>query len=65
MRAFVRLSTQRDIVRKLEDLEKKYLSHDVQFKTVFKVLKQLIQAPATAPVERPKRPIGFRIPSQR
>ncbi len=39
MRAFVNLSTQRDLVRKLEDLEEKYRDHDVQIKVVFDALK--------------------------
>ena len=56
MRAFVRLrqmlSTNADLARKLEDMEKKY---DGQFKVVFDALRQLM-AP-TAP--GPKKEIGF------
>lgn len=56
MRAFVRLrqllSSNKDLARKLEDLEKKY---DVQFKVVFDAIKQLM-APPPLP---PKRRIGF------
>jgi len=58
MRAFVRLATQRDVIRKLEDLEKKYTDHDTQIKAVFKVLKKLIEAPKLPP-EPPRRRIGF------
>ena len=56
MRAFVRLrqmlSTNADLARKLEDMEKKY---DGQFKVVFDALRQFM-AP-TAP--GPKKEIGF------
>jgi len=57
MRAFVHLrrfiATNRNLARRLDRLEKKY---DVQFKTVFDAIRQLM-----APSEpRPKR-IGFRV----
>ena len=57
MRAFVKLSTQRDLIRKLEEMEKKYAAHDAQIKTVFQVLKKLIEPPK--PPESPKPRIGF------
>ena len=56
MRAFVRLrqmlSTNADLARKLEDMEKKY---DGQFKIVFDALRQLMAPPPAAP----KKEIGF------
>ncbi|MBK8036164.1 MAG: ORF6N domain-containing protein [Verrucomicrobiaceae bacterium] len=56
MRAFVRLrqmlSTNAELARRLEDMEKKY---DGQFKVVFDALRQLM-APPPAP---PKKEIGF------
>ncbi len=55
MRAFVRLrqilSSNRDLTKKLDELEKKY---DAQFKIVFDAIRQLM-----APPEPKKRPIGF------
>jgi hypothetical protein len=55
MRAFVKLremiSSHKDLVRKLADLEKKY---DGQFQIVFEAIRQLIEQP-----EKPKRKIGF------
>lgn len=57
MRAFVRLreilTSNKDLARKITEMEKKY---DKQFKIVFQVLEQLME-PATSPK---KRPIGFR-----
>lgn len=56
MRAFVRLrqmlSTNADLARKLEEMEKKY---DGQFKIVFDALRQLMGPPPA----KPKREIGF------
>ena len=55
MRAFSRLrhvmSTQSDLVRRLDELEQKYDDH---FKVVFDALRQLM-----APPEVPSRRIGF------
>jgi hypothetical protein len=57
MRAFVKLreilSTQKDLARKLEELEKRY---DERFRVVFEAIRQLMQ-----PAEKPKRQIGFRV----
>ena len=57
MRAFVRLrqmiATNRDLARRLDELEKRY---DTQFKTVFDAIRQLM-----APSEKPRRSIGFRV----
>ena len=55
VRAFVRLrqllSSNTELARKLESLEKKY---DAQFKVVFDAIRQLMSPPA-----KPKREIGF------
>jgi len=55
MRAFVRLramlESHRELSRKLDELEKKY---DVQFRTVFDAIRQLMQ-----PVAPPRKRIGF------
>ena len=55
MRAFVRLrkllSSNAELVRKLESLEKKY---DTQFKIVFDAIRELMTPPAPK-----QRPIGF------
>ena len=55
MRAFVKLrqmlSSNAELARKLESLEKKY---DAQFKVVFDAIRQLMSPP-----EKPKREIGF------
>ena len=58
MRAFVRLkaiiSTHKDLVYKLSQLETKTERHDEEIKAIFKVIRQLM-----APPEVPKRRIGF------
>jgi hypothetical protein len=61
MRAFVRLreliGTNRDLARRLDELEKRY---DAQFKGVFDAIRQLM-----APSEKPRRSIGFRVEEAR
>ncbi len=61
MRAFVRLrelvATNRDLARRLDELEKRY---DSQFKVVFDAIRQLMTPP-----ERPRRSIGFRVEEAR
>jgi hypothetical protein len=56
MRTFVRmremLASHRDLIRKLEEMEKRY---DTQFRAVFDAIRALIEAPVPA---RPR--IGFR-----
>jgi hypothetical protein len=56
MRAFVRLrqllATNKDLARKLEELESKY---DAQFRVVFEAIKQLMEPP----VPPNRRRIGF------
>jgi hypothetical protein len=58
MRAFVHmrevLADQKDILKKLDELEKKYETHDADIKAVFGALKKLIQVPPP-----PQRRIGF------
>ncbi|MFZ0959887.1 MAG: ORF6N domain-containing protein [Terriglobia bacterium] len=58
IRAFVKLremlSTHKDLARKLEDLEKKYETHDVQIKAVFDAIRKLIEPPVAT-----RRRIGF------
>ena len=57
MRSFVKLrevlATHKDLVLKLEELEKKY---DAQFQTVFDARRQIL-----APPEKPKHGIGFHV----
>jgi len=57
MRAFVRLrqmlASNKDLARKLEDMEKKY---DEQFKVVFDAIRALM-----APPEKPRKKIGFEV----
>ena len=57
MRAFVKLrqmsATHKDLLRKIEEMEKKY---DLQFQAVFEAIKQLM-----APPDQPKKRIGFEV----
>ena len=57
MRAFVKLremiSSHKDLMRKVEEMEKKY---DRQFQVVFEAIKQLIDTEA-----KPKKKIGFQV----
>ncbi len=58
MRAFVALreflSSNKDLARKLHDLERKYESHDKQIKAVFDAIRQLMSVP-----EKSKYKVGF------
>jgi hypothetical protein len=58
MRAFARLreilAVNKDFARRLEELERKYNSHDAQFLAVFDAIRELMKTP-----EKPKRRIGF------
>ena len=62
MRAFVKLreilATHKDLARKLEDLERKYQTHDTQIKAVFDAIRKLL-----APPKRRRRRIGFTVSS--
>ena len=57
MRAFVRLREilvgNKELARKLEELEKKY---DARLRTVFEAIRHLMEPPP----ESAKKPIGFR-----
>jgi hypothetical protein len=61
MRAFVKLremlASNKELAKRLDDLEKKY---DSQFRVVFEAIKQIMTPP-----EKPKRPIGFRVEEPR
>jgi hypothetical protein len=48
------LAGQKDLLKKLGELEKKYQTHDTEIKAIFDALKRLIQVPAP-----PHRRIGF------
>jgi hypothetical protein len=60
MRAFVKLrdilATHKELVHKLEELERKYETHDKQIKSIFDAIRQLMLPP-----EKPKRQIGFKV----
>lgn len=60
MRVFVRIrrlmGEHKDLVRRLDELEKKY---DAQFKVIFDAIRQLVVVPET-----PKRRIGFHSDAQ-
>ena len=59
VRAFVRLreilASHKELVGKLDDLERKYAKHDAQIKRVFEIIKKLVVQPR----ELPRRPLGF------
>jgi ORF6N domain len=59
VRAFVRqremIASNKDLSRKIDELEKKYEKHDKQFLVVFDAIRSLM-----APVETKKRKIGFK-----
>ncbi len=61
MRAFVKLremlATHRDILRKLDEMERKYQRHDTQITAIFDAIRRLIE-----PSGRPRRRIGFTTP---
>ena len=60
MRAFVRLrdilTAHKELAHKLDELERKLESHDVQIRDVFEVIRQLMHAD-----QSPKRRIGFEV----
>jgi hypothetical protein len=57
IRAFVKLrallATNKDLAKRLDELEKKY---DAQFRGVFEAIRQLM-----APPEKPRKEIGFKV----
>lgn len=64
MRAFVRLrgmmTSQKEVARKLVELEKHLQDHDEQIQTIFTAIRQLM-----APKEAPKKRIGFHLKEKR
>ncbi|MBI3193604.1 MAG: ORF6N domain-containing protein, partial [Ignavibacteriae bacterium] len=60
MRAFVRLrvflATHKDLAIKLDEIEKKLQTHDVQIRGIIEAIRQMMLPP-----EKPKRPMGFRL----
>lgn len=58
MRAFVQMRelaiSNRELARKIDELEKKHAQHDEQFVAVFEAIRQMM-----VPVEKKKRRIGF------
>jgi hypothetical protein len=60
MRAFVKLrqilSTHKELVHKLNELERKIEKHDVEIQSIFDAIRQLMAPPP----EPTKRRIGFR-----
>jgi hypothetical protein len=63
MRAFVRFrelaSTNAQVLRKVDDLEKRVSRHDGQFRQVFQAIRELVQ-----PISPAKRPIGIKRETQ-
>ena len=59
MRAFVKLrkilSTHKELVEKLIELERRVENHDTEIQAIFEAIRQLMKPP----VEKPKRKIGF------
>jgi phage regulator Rha-like protein len=60
MRAFVKLrqiiSTHKELVHKLEELERKIEKYDVDIQSIFEAIRQLMAPPP----EKPRRMIGFK-----
>ena len=61
MRIFTRLkwllTTNEELRKKIEAIEKNFTSHDKQIQLIFEIIKQLLTPPELP--EKPKRPIGF------
>lgn len=64
MRAFVRLrgmfAANRELAKKLDDLERKVSSHDQSIAGIFAAIRQLMNPP-----EPKRRPIGFVVPAEK
>ncbi len=62
MRAFTKLremlSTHRNIIQRLSDLERKFKRHDVKIRAIFDVIRDLV-----LPQDKPRAKIGFELPS--
>jgi len=60
MRAFVKLrqilATHKELVHKLNELERKTEKHDVDIQSIFEAIRQLM----VPPPEKPRRIIGFK-----
>jgi len=60
MRAFVKLreilSVHKELVYKLNELERKTGKHDVEIQSIFEAIRQLMASPP----EKPRRMIGFK-----
>lgn len=58
MRAFVQMrelaASNRELSRRIDDLEKKHARHDQQFVAVFEAIREMV-----TPAEKPRRKIGF------
>ena len=58
MRAFVQLrkisSSQKQLAKKLQEIETRLKDHDESIETIFEAIRQML-----APPEKPRRPIGF------
>src|SRR3989338_7707627 len=58
MRAFVKLreilSTHKELAHKLSELERKVEKHDIEIRSIFEAIRQLI-----SPLEKPRGKIGF------
>ena len=58
MRAFVKLremlSAHKELAHKLNELERKTEKHDIEIRSIFEAIRQLM-----SPLEKPKRRIGF------
>ena len=58
MRAFVQLrkisSSQKQLAKKLQEIETRLKDHDESIETIFEAIRQMLTPP-----EKPRRPIGF------
>lgn len=61
VKAFIRLreiiSTHKELIRKLQDLERKMGHHDEEIRLIFEAIRQLMALPP----ETNKEPIGFHV----
>ena len=60
MRTFVKLRdlvhAHKEIASRLQELEQKFGSHDIQIRSIFEAIRELMKPP-----EKPKKPIGFQV----
>ncbi|MDO8675399.1 MAG: ORF6N domain-containing protein [Candidatus Omnitrophota bacterium] len=63
MRTFTKLReimlSHKDLARKIEDLERKFMDHDQKIVLVFRAIKQLLKEKKEPP--KPKGPMGFHV----